>query len=77
MPDAPGRVAPPLRPFDLPALLDTAGVSYRTRRLARGARVFAQGSAATSVYYIQDGGVSLTVLSTTGKEAVVGILEPG
>ncbi len=77
MPDAPGRVGPPSRPFDLPALLDTAGVSYRTRRLARGARVFAQGSAATSVYYIEDGGVSLTVLSTTGKEAVVGMLSAG
>jgi len=68
---------PDLPPFDVPALLDTAGVTYRTRRLARGARVFAQGTAATSVYYIQDGGVTLTVLSAMGKEAVVGMLSTG
>jgi len=70
-------VAPSPPAFDLPALLDDAGVRYRIRRLARGAKVFAQGSAATSVYYIQDGGVSLTVLATTGKEAVVGMLSAG
>ena len=72
-----GRVVPSPAAFDLPGLLDAADVSYRTRRLARGARVFAQGSAATSVYYIQDGGVSLAVISTTGKEAVVGMLGAG
>jgi CRP/FNR family cyclic AMP-dependent transcriptional regulator len=64
-------------PFDVPAMLDAAGVAYRTRRLASGAKVFAQGTAATSVYYIQDGGVTLTVVSSTGKEAVVGMLSAG
>jgi CRP-like cAMP-binding protein len=58
-------------------MLDAAGVAYRTRRLASGAKVFAQGTAATSVYYIQDGGVTLTVVSSTGKEAVVGMLSAG
>jgi CRP/FNR family cyclic AMP-dependent transcriptional regulator len=61
----------------VPAMLDAAGVAYRTRRLASGAKVFAQGTAATSVYYIQDGGVTLTVVSSTGKEAVVGMLSAG
>jgi CRP/FNR family transcriptional regulator, cyclic AMP receptor protein len=64
-------------PFDVPALLEAAGVTFRTRRLASGTKVFAQGTAATSVYYIQEGGVKLTVVSSTGKEAVVGMLSAG
>jgi CRP/FNR family cyclic AMP-dependent transcriptional regulator len=39
--------------------------------------VFAQGEAADTVFYIQKGRVKLTVVSEHGKEAVVGILEPG
>jgi CRP/FNR family transcriptional regulator, cyclic AMP receptor protein len=39
--------------------------------------VFAQGEVADTVFYIQKGRVKLTVLSEHGKEAVVGILEPG
>ena len=64
-------------PFDVHAFLDSAGVSRRIVRFARGAVVFAQGTPATSVFYIQDGGVKLSVLSATGKEAVVAMLGPG
>ena len=39
--------------------------------------VFAQGDPATTVLYVQEGGVRLTVVNETGKEAVVAILEPG
>jgi len=39
--------------------------------------VFAQGDPATGVMYVQEGGVRLTVVNETGKEAVVAILEPG
>jgi CRP-like cAMP-binding protein len=39
--------------------------------------VFSQGDAADAVFYIQNGGVKLTVISEQGKEAVVGILGPG
>ena len=39
--------------------------------------MFAQGAPASSVYYIQGGGVMLAVLSSTGKEAIVGLLGPG
>ncbi len=74
-PATPGSTLRP--PFDVPALLDSAAVTYRTRRLGRGVKVFAQGTAATSVYYIQEGGVTLTVVSSTGKEAVVGMLSAG
>src|SRR5688500_18530427 len=74
------KASPSGRPkptFDLQAFLDSAGISRRIVRYARGAVIFAQGSAANSVLYIQDGAVKLSVLSTTGKEAVVAMLGPG
>jgi CRP/FNR family transcriptional regulator, cyclic AMP receptor protein len=43
----------------------------------KGQNVFEQGDVADAVYYIQKGRIKLTVLSDQGKEAVVGILEPG
>jgi len=64
-------------PFDVHTFLDTAGVSRRIVRFARGATVFAQGAQAHSVFYIQDGGVKLSVISSAGKEAVVAMLGPG
>src|SRR3984885_4390907 len=39
--------------------------------------VFSQGGEADAVFYIQKGKIKLTVVSERGKEAVVGILEPG
>src|SRR6187431_419218 len=39
--------------------------------------IFAQGDAADTVFYIQTGRVKVVVISEQGKEAVVGILEPG
>ena len=67
----------PLPPFDVHTFLDSAGVSRRLVRFARGSTIFAQGVLATSVFYIQDGGVKLSVLSSSGKEAVVAMLGPG
>ncbi len=72
----PRASSPPL-PFDVQAFLDSAGVSRRIVRFARGKVVFAQGAQANSVFYIQNGGVKLSVLSPAGKEAVVAILGPG
>jgi CRP/FNR family transcriptional regulator, cyclic AMP receptor protein len=67
---------PPAPPFDLPTFLESAGVSRSAFRFARDAVVFSQGSPATSVFYIQDGGVRLSVVSASGKEAVVALLGP-
>jgi CRP/FNR family transcriptional regulator, cyclic AMP receptor protein len=39
--------------------------------------IFSQGDPATSVLYIQQGEVKLSVVSDTGKEAVVAMLGPG
>jgi CRP-like cAMP-binding protein len=63
--------------FDVRAFLRTAGVSGRVVRFGAGAPVFAQGAQANSVFYVQDGGVKLSVLSSAGKEAVVAMIGPG
>jgi CRP/FNR family transcriptional regulator, cyclic AMP receptor protein len=65
------------QPFDVRTFLDSSGLSRRITRFARGRVVFAQGGQATSIFYIQDGGVKLSVLSSAGKEAVVAMLGPG
>jgi CRP/FNR family transcriptional regulator, cyclic AMP receptor protein len=72
---APDRTPPPS--LDVQAFLKSAGVSARTVRCVAGASVFAQGAQAHSVFYVQDGGVKLSVLSSAGKEAVVAMLGPG
>jgi CRP/FNR family cyclic AMP-dependent transcriptional regulator len=63
--------------FDLRTFLGAAAASRRSARFARNAVVFAQGTPANSVFYVQDGGVKLSVLSSAGKEAVVAMLGPG
>ncbi len=65
------------QPLAVEAFLDTSGVVKRTIRFARDAIVFAQGGQANSVFYILSGGVKLSVLSASGKEAVVAMLGPG
>ncbi|MEY4636266.1 MAG: cAMP regulatory protein [Acidobacteriota bacterium] len=60
-------VARALPEFDVHTFLASANVPQRVVRYASGASVFAQGSVANNVFYIQDGGVKLSVLSTTGK----------
>jgi CRP/FNR family transcriptional regulator, cyclic AMP receptor protein len=49
----------------------------RVVRFTTGTVVFAQGGQANSVFYVQEGGVTLSVLSSGGKEAVVAMLGPG
>ena len=77
MPPKPSPVRTTLPAFDVEAFLKSAGVSPRTVRFASGAVVYAQGAQANSVFYVHEGGVTLSVLSSAGKEAVVAMLGPG
>jgi CRP/FNR family transcriptional regulator, cyclic AMP receptor protein len=65
------------RAFDAQAFLDSAGVARKIAEYRRSQKIYAQGDPATSVMYIQTGGVKLSVVNEVGKEAVVGILGPG
>jgi CRP-like cAMP-binding protein len=63
--------------FDAQAFLDSAGMSKKIVTFLRDAAVFTQGDRCDSIMYIQSGGVKLSVLSKTGREAVVAMLGPG
>jgi CRP/FNR family cyclic AMP-dependent transcriptional regulator len=63
--------------FNAQAFLDSAGLSKKIVPFLRDAAVFTQGDRCDSVMYIQSGGVKLSVLSKTGREAVVAMLGPG
>ena len=46
-------------------------------KYGRGETIFTQGDACEHVLYIESGGVKLSALSKTGREAVVAMLGPG
>jgi len=71
------RGAPKTPVFNAQAFLDSAGVAKTVVQYGRGDTVFTQGDACEHVLYIQAGGVKLSVLSKTGREAVVAMLGPG
>ena len=63
--------------FDPKSFLAKVGVGKSILEFQKNQKIFVQGDVADTVFYIQKGRVKLTVLSEQGKEAVVGILEPG
>jgi CRP/FNR family cyclic AMP-dependent transcriptional regulator len=63
--------------FNAQAFLDSAGLSKKIVEYRRAEVIFTQGDACADVMYIQSGGVKLSVLSKTGREAVVAMLGPG
>ena len=63
--------------FDPKVFLAKVGVGKTILEFQKNQKVFAQGEVADTIFYIQKGRIKLTVLSEQGKEAVVGILEPG
>ena len=63
--------------FDAEAFLASAGAARRIVSYPKGKIVFSQGQPSDAVMYIQKGGIKISVLSRTGKEAVVAMLGPG
>jgi CRP/FNR family transcriptional regulator, cyclic AMP receptor protein len=63
--------------FSVQGFLDSTGIAKTVMQYHRGETVFTQGDACDHVWYIQSGGIKLSVLSKTGKEAVVAMLGPG
>jgi CRP-like cAMP-binding protein len=61
--------------FDPSTFLTRIETGKTTREYRNKQTVFAQGDAADAVFYVQSGKVKLTVVSTRGKEAVIGVLE--
>ena len=75
------RKRPPVKSavpaFNTQAFLDSAGLDQKIGVYEPSAVIFAQGEPGDTVMYIQKGAVRLSVLSHSGKEAIVGMLGPG
>ena len=64
-------------PFDAAAFLATAGLGRRIVQLAPKEPFFSQGEPADSIFYLQKGRAKITVVSHTGKEATITLLNTG
>jgi CRP-like cAMP-binding protein len=63
--------------FDSKAFLTSIESGKTTKGYRDKDIVFSQGDPADAVFFIESGKVQLTVVSTRGKEAVIGVLERG
>jgi CRP/FNR family transcriptional regulator, cyclic AMP receptor protein len=63
--------------FNVQAFLDSTGLARTIVEFQAKDTIFSQGDIGKDVLYIQKGSVKLSVVSKTGKEAVVAMLKPG
>ena len=63
--------------FNLEEFLDSAGLARTIAKFPKGGIVYSQGDPATQVMYMQRGSLKISVLSKTGKEAIVAMLAAG
>src|SRR5213595_1242016 len=63
--------------FDPKTFLSTIDGGRKIAPFPKKQTIFVQGDSSDAVFYIQEGKVKLTVVSKSGKEATLGILNPG
>src|ERR1700720_4383297 len=63
--------------FNVQAFLDSAGAARTIVEFQTKDTIFSQGDSGKDVMYLQKGSVKLSVVSKTGKEAIVAMLKPG
>ena len=59
----------------VPASVEWDGVLAASRDYGASATIFAQGDPATSVLFVENGAVRLSIVSHAGKEAVIAVLD--
>ena len=64
-------------PFSVNTFLNTVGGGRTVASYRKNQKIFSQGAAADSVFYIQEGKVKIYVISERGKEAVVALHQNG
>src|SRR5579863_1534707 len=74
---SPKRASSRSHVFDVRLFLESAGLGRKVSQFEAKQTLFTQGDPAKNVLCIQDGGVKLSVVNESGKEAVVSILGPG
>jgi CRP/FNR family transcriptional regulator, cyclic AMP receptor protein len=65
------------RDFNPKTFLTTIGEGRRVMTFPKKRTIYAQGTDCDALFYIQKGRIKLTVVSKNGKEATIGILNPG
>src|SRR5205807_1684450 len=63
--------------FDPKTFLSTIDGGRKIAPFPKKQTIFVQGDSADAVFYIQKGKIKLTVLSKSGKEATIGVLNEG
>jgi CRP-like cAMP-binding protein len=71
------KTAKKRRDFDAKEFLATIGQGRKIIPFQKKETIFVQGDEAGAVFYIQAGKVKLSVVSDSGKEATIAILNPG
>jgi CRP/FNR family transcriptional regulator, cyclic AMP receptor protein len=64
-------------PFDAAAFLTSTGLGRRIVQLAPKDPFFSQGEPSDAIFYLQKGRAKITVVSHTGKEATITLLNTG
>jgi CRP/FNR family transcriptional regulator, cyclic AMP receptor protein len=62
--------------FDAQVFLDSAGVARTVATYRKAQTIYAQGDACKTVLYLQQGEVTLSVISKMGREAIIGVIGP-
>ena len=73
----PVAAANKLSKFDTKTFLSTIDGGRTIVAFSKKQRVFIQGDSSDAVFYIQRGKIKLTIVSSSGKEATIGILNEG
>jgi CRP/FNR family transcriptional regulator, cyclic AMP receptor protein len=70
------KVIPPIRDSYVTSLLEKISDGKRVLNIATGETIFSQGDHADAIFFIESGKVKISVVSPTGKEAVIVMLGP-
>jgi hypothetical protein len=73
----PVAAAKRLSKFDTKTFLSTIDGGRKIVAVPKKQTIFVQGDSSDAVFYIQKGKIKLTVVSKSGKEATIGILNEG
>jgi CRP/FNR family transcriptional regulator, cyclic AMP receptor protein len=71
------RIGPPLRSFSGSEFFLSTRVRRRVMHFQKRVRIFSQGDAGKTVFYIQQGTVKLSFVNPNGKEAVLAVFGLG
>ena len=72
-----GKKSSGKKTFSARDFLESSGLARKVAEFGKKETIFSQGDVCKDVLYIQKGGVRLSVVNESGKEAVVAVLGPG